>query len=129
MKLIIVVFVSTLFKYLSPSGTPNAFFCKETRHLDFELFGKIQNCFQASKLHLLFRCFSLSEMAVTRLTLVHVNAVETSYFDFILNMAKESCYLAETFYLVSQTKHILFVPLYKLVFGFNCTANKKYLCI
>lgn len=68
-------------------------------------------------------------MAVTRLTLVHVNAVETSYFDFILNMAKESCYLAETFYLVSQTKHILFVPLYKLVLGFNCTANKKYLCI
>lgn len=50
-------------------------------------------------------------MAVTAITLVHVNAVEMSYFDFILNMAKEICYLTETFYLIFQTKHITFVLL------------------
>lgn len=50
-------------------------------------------------------------MAVTAITLVHVNAVEMSYFDFILNMAKEICYFTETFYLIFQTKHITFVLL------------------
>jgi len=68
-------------------------------------------------------------MAVASPTLAHVNAVETSYFDFILNMAEESCYLTKTFYLIFQTKHILFVPLYNPVFSFNCNASKKYFFI
>lgn len=50
-------------------------------------------------------------MAATSITVVHVNTDEMSYFDFILNVARESCYLPETFYLIFQTKDILFILL------------------